>query len=143
MPSRTFGAPEGSASNEGEYSSNSGPSMRTRLAGKISLSSIRSMRPSFSFARGGNNLASPSIPGTERPPIPTMMQSSGEVYSTPLPKLSMTVLSIVRFLHHNPHNRIDSILEDNACRILICKCLNTFSAVHGERWVYCGAFVHR
>ncbi|KAH9478348.1 Major facilitator superfamily multidrug transporter mfsB [Psilocybe cubensis] len=36
----------------------------------------------------------PSTPSTERAPIPTMMQSTGEVYMTPLPKLSMVVLSI-------------------------------------------------
>ncbi|KAF9557623.1 major facilitator superfamily MFS-1 [Agrocybe pediades] len=35
-----------------------------------------------------------STPSTERAPIPTMMQSSAEVYATPLPKLTMIVLSI-------------------------------------------------
>jgi hypothetical protein len=35
-------------------------------------------------------------PVGERPPIPSALQPSKEIYSTPLPMLSMIVLSIVR-----------------------------------------------
>ncbi|KAF9530140.1 hypothetical protein CPB83DRAFT_851026 [Crepidotus variabilis] len=93
VPSRTFGTPVATDAAEGAGHTDDSPSMGRRLLGSISLSSLRNARPSFSFSRGGNSTIS-STPETERPPIPTMMQSSGEVYSTPLPKLSMTVLSI-------------------------------------------------
>jgi len=51
--------------------------------------------PSFSSPLGGpeDDEASPKST-SDRPPIPTMTPSSGEVYTTPLPTLSMIVLSI-------------------------------------------------
>ncbi|KAA1472420.1 major facilitator superfamily MFS-1 [Dentipellis sp. KUC8613] len=39
--------------------------------------------------------AQPGTPQPERPPIPSALQQASEAYSTPLPKLSMIVLSIV------------------------------------------------
>lgn len=68
------------------------PSTAHRILGRISFSSLRRGRPSFLNSGNGD---SPSTPSTERPPIPTMMNGSGEAYMTPLPKLSMVVLSIV------------------------------------------------
>lgn len=63
-----------------------------------SMSSQR--RPSFaarwrrpSNSTAGGNDDQPSIP-FERPPIPSAFEPTGEVYSTPLPALSMIVLSI-------------------------------------------------
>ncbi|KAF8965060.1 hypothetical protein BDZ97DRAFT_1757483 [Flammula alnicola] len=67
------------------------PSAARRILGRISFSSLRRGRPSFLTPRGEG---APSTPSTERAPIPTMMHASGEAYMTPLPKLSMIVLSI-------------------------------------------------
>jgi hypothetical protein len=44
-------------------------------------------------ANGANGLLSPSA---ERAPIPSALQQTGETNTTPLPILSMIVLSIVR-----------------------------------------------
>jgi len=93
-PSRTFGLPEASRDGIGAIPSAQEPSGVRRLLGRVSLSSFKNARPSFSFSIGKT-----TEPGTERPPIPTMMKPSGEIYSTPLPRLSMTVLSIVRFIY--------------------------------------------
>ncbi|KIM47000.1 hypothetical protein M413DRAFT_440546 [Hebeloma cylindrosporum] len=85
---RSFGTPldvEGDAEPPRED-----PGSLRRILGKISFSSLRG-RPSF-VNHGAEN--TPPTQGTERAPIPTMMQSSGEAYTTPLPKLSMIVLSI-------------------------------------------------
>jgi len=87
---RSFGTPldvEGDAEPPRE---NPGAAVR-QILGRISFSSLRG-RPSV-VNHGAQN--SPPTPSAERAPIPTMMQSSGEAYMTPLPKLSMIVLSIV------------------------------------------------
>ncbi|KDR80263.1 hypothetical protein GALMADRAFT_242597 [Galerina marginata CBS 339.88] len=89
---RSFGAPE-SLPEDGNESSNPEPSAARRILGKMSLSSLRRGRASFVTPRGEGG-PPPSTPSAERAPIPTMMQSSGETYMTPLPKLSMVVLSI-------------------------------------------------
>jgi hypothetical protein len=91
-PSRTFGLAE-AASDDAAAATHSEASGVRRLLGKVSLSSFKNARPSFSFSIGRNN----TDPGADRPPIPTMMKPSGEIYSTPLPRLPMIVLSIVRF----------------------------------------------
>ncbi|PPQ77975.1 hypothetical protein CVT25_015442 [Psilocybe cyanescens] len=88
---RSFGMP--SADEDEGLVQEEEPSTARRILGKISLSSFRRSRPSFANSMA-NRESNPSIPSTERAPIPTMMQSSGEVYMTPLPKLSMVVLSI-------------------------------------------------
>ncbi|KAJ7108561.1 hypothetical protein C8R44DRAFT_884628 [Mycena epipterygia] len=68
-----------------------------KLIGRISFGNSQH-RPSFvSRWRNGSNEeggGTPNTPNQERPPIPTMMQSSAETYATPLPVLSMIVLSI-------------------------------------------------
>jgi len=84
-PTRTFGPVEDDTERADHTS--------RRLSAKISFGRLKLGRPSFAFSRGNNSQI--SVQGAERPPIPTMIHSSGEVYSTPLPKLSMIVLSIV------------------------------------------------
>ena len=90
VPVRSFGTLD-SARNEvppGETS------VAQRFLGRISLGNLRGPRPSLSSLRR-NGEPAPPTPKSDRPPIPTMMQPSGEAYSTPLPTLSMVVLSIV------------------------------------------------
>jgi hypothetical protein len=88
VPVRTFGRLDSSVTESG----NDGPiSTARRFLGRMSLGNLKGGRPSFgSFRRDGL-----PTPKPDRPAIPTMMQPSGEAYSTPLPKLSMVVLSIV------------------------------------------------
>jgi hypothetical protein len=73
------------------------------------------------------------MPTSERPPIPSALQPSGEPCTTPLPVLSMTVLSIVSSasVYHliSPHR----LPADYAWRVSFCECLNTVFVVHGER----------
>ena len=93
VPVRTFGRLD--ASSSVTESGNDGPpgaiSTARRFLGRILLGNLKGGRPSFgSFREDG--LATPK---PDRPAIPTMMQPSGETYSTPLPKISMVVLSIV------------------------------------------------
>lgn len=85
---RTFGLPEAGVDEQVETIAE--PTGKRRLLGKISLSSFKNARSSFSIGKNATES------NTERPPIPTMMKPSGEIYSTPLPKLPMIVLSIVR-----------------------------------------------
>lgn len=70
-------------------------------------STIRRVVSKLSFNKDGHSLASRwknlqnaegSTPASERAPIPTMMQTQNEVYATPLPVLSMIVLSIVSLI---------------------------------------------
>jgi len=91
---RTFGIQD-PASDPLENSSTSESNLARRMLGRISFGSLNgSLR---SRLRDGDVGSSASSPGTVgRPPVPTVMQSSGEVYATPLPILSMIVLSIVR-----------------------------------------------
>jgi len=96
---RTFGIQD-PAGDPLENSSTSESNLARRMLGCISFGSLNgSLR---SRLRDGDVGSSASSPGTVgRPPVPTVMQSSGEVYATPLPILSMIVLSIVRitFVH--------------------------------------------
>ncbi|KAJ3514284.1 hypothetical protein NLJ89_g2460 [Agrocybe chaxingu] len=85
IPVRSFGSAEPAS----EPGNDDQQSTARRIFGRISFSKLR---PSFSTSRNEDG-ALPLTSGSERPPIPTM-QASGEVYSTPLPKLSMIVLSI-------------------------------------------------
>lgn len=96
---RSFGTPELTLEDGNEYpqgsTSSEEPSAARRILGKISLSSFRRGRQSVTNPSQGDSRDA-TTQSSERVPIPTMMQSSGEVYMTPLPKLSMVVLSIVR-----------------------------------------------
>ncbi|KAJ6470651.1 hypothetical protein C8R47DRAFT_757411 [Mycena vitilis] len=93
-PRRSFGPDESALDDSPETPEHN----RVRnLIGRISFGNLSQHRPSFAsrWRNGGEDgEASPGTPRTERAPIPTMMQSSGETYATPLPVLSMIVLSI-------------------------------------------------
>ncbi|TFK67854.1 major facilitator superfamily MFS-1 [Pluteus cervinus] len=91
LPRRTFGVDE-SALDDSE-TPNEGNAVQ-RLLRRISTSASQH-RPSFVLRWRNDATDADGTEGpSERPPIPTMMQSSGETYSTPLPGLSMVVLSI-------------------------------------------------
>jgi hypothetical protein len=90
LPGRSFGRQDSSSGNEALPRETF--TVRRFLGGRMSLGNLG--RPIFgSFRRDGE--AALSTPKSDRPAIPTMMQPSGEVYSTPLPMISMVVLSIV------------------------------------------------
>jgi len=91
---RSFGIPEAPTEDSNEASSTVQPSVARRLLGSVASGSWIKGRTSFSASRE-ESARHTSSPSTERAPIPTMMQSSGEIYTTPLPKLTMLVLSIV------------------------------------------------
>lgn len=112
---------------------NPSPSTAHRILGRISFSSLRRGRPSFLGSR--NDGGSVSTPSTERPPIPTMMNASAEAYMTPLPKLSMIVLSIVsaQFLLSGHGGGPERYNVDYARRILIRKRFNAISPFYGQR----------
>lgn len=120
LPRRTFGVNE-SALDDSEGLPDQG-AMRTIL-GRFSFGAQH--RPSF-VARWrrtaeGDDASLNSTPGGERPPIPTMMQPSGEAYTTPLPVLSMIVLSIVsdatcRSDIRDQRTRLDRLCLASSCR---------------------------
>ena len=91
VPIRSFGS---QGSGLGDDTSEAPASTTQRILGRISFGSFRH-RPSFLNRVNEQDSATPT---PERAPIPTMMQPSSEVYTTPLPILSMIVLSIVSFI---------------------------------------------
>jgi len=95
-PRRSFGVNESALDDDNETPQYEQNAVR-RILHRFSFGSSRH-RPSFT-ARWRNNVDEEGgmvMPTSERPPIPTMMQPAGEAYTTPLPVLSMIVLSIVR-----------------------------------------------
>ena len=106
LPRRSFGGPtdESALDVNDNLSSNEAASPRTLGgAGRVSFGTMNH-RPSFlaRWRRGGQDEesagATPRSPMPERPPIPSMIQPANEPESTPLPKLSMIVFCIVRFV---------------------------------------------
>ncbi|KAJ6595888.1 hypothetical protein DFH09DRAFT_1135898 [Mycena vulgaris] len=93
-PRRSFGPDDSALDDRPESPEQTGV---RRLIDRISFGNSQH-RPSFAarWRYGSNDEGNDmtSTPTTERPPIPTMMQPAGETYSTPLPTLSMIVLSI-------------------------------------------------
>ncbi|KAF5381368.1 hypothetical protein D9615_008304 [Tricholomella constricta] len=95
IPIRTFGVqgPGGDAQDNAQEE----PTLLRRVLSRISFRSKRH-RPSttsqWDSPTSQDGAAAILSPTTERAPIPTMIQPSGEVYTTPLPVLSMIVLSI-------------------------------------------------
>lgn len=72
-----------------------------RPSGRVSFSSMLRHRPSFisRWKNGGvDEEAGVSSPRPDRAPIPSALQPPPEVYATPLPTLSMVVLSIVSLM---------------------------------------------
>jgi hypothetical protein len=100
QPVRAFGIQDPVAPSQLlDSSSSSEHSTIRRILGRVSLGGLR--KSSNSPLAGlrereadGISTATPT-PSMSRPPVPTVMQSSGEAYTTPLPILSMIVLSIV------------------------------------------------
>ncbi|KAH7920186.1 major facilitator superfamily MFS-1 [Leucogyrophana mollusca] len=88
-PRRSFGIP---ASGIDEQAGESG---RERRSSRRVSANHSQHRPSFAsrWTINGDEESGVKSPGTERPPIPNALQT-GEAYSTPLPALSMIVLSI-------------------------------------------------
>lgn len=72
-------------------STRSGHSRLRRLLSRVSLPGSN---PRLSRVHSVTSIDSLKTAVTERPPIPTMMPPSDELYATPLPVLSMVVLSI-------------------------------------------------
>jgi hypothetical protein len=100
VPRRSFGVDESALDDEETQGSNSSDiNPARRFLGRISFGGSH-RRPSFisqwrRTADEEGGLGAISLP--ERPPIPSALQPGGEVYTTPLPALSMIVLSIVRW----------------------------------------------
>ncbi|TFK19579.1 major facilitator superfamily MFS-1 [Coprinopsis marcescibilis] len=86
-PIRSFGLQDGTQ--ESDEAQLNTPSAMRRMLGRLSFSSSK-RRPSFLRRHDEEGEDIPM----ERPPIPSMMQTGGETYTTPLPMLSMIVLSI-------------------------------------------------
>ena len=103
-PVRAFGIQDPAVDPVGQLDT-SESNLARRMLRRISFGSFSgSLR---SRLRDGDVDSSASTPGTVgRPPVPTVMQASGEVYATSLPILSMIVLSIVWIsllcLRHDP-----------------------------------------
>ena len=107
-----------------------------RFSGRVSFSSLLHHRPSFAsrWKRGVvDEEAGVSSPRPERPLIPSALQPPPEVYSTPLPILSMIVLSIVGHILFIYNDYALRLLLDYVGRILVCKRFRTISAIHGRR----------
>lgn len=98
QPVRTFGIQDPNTESAEQGSSSSGePNIARRILGRISFNSLRNSTGSLLSRRrdGDGDNSSTSFPNTSgRPPVPTVMQVAGEAYTTPLPILSMIVLSI-------------------------------------------------
>lgn len=104
LPRRTFGVQEPAADGHDETVDQE-PTLLRRILSRIPFGN-RNHLPSF-ISRWREPTGLEETPGdltgaSERPPIPTMIQTPGEIYATPLPILSMIVLSIVRAISiHN------------------------------------------
>ncbi|KAI0056222.1 major facilitator superfamily MFS-1 [Artomyces pyxidatus] len=90
-PRRVFGFEEPSPADDDAFTASPGSQSRT---GRISF--LQGRRPSFAARWRGQSDEENTAAGTsdERPPIPSALHQSGEAYTTPLPTLSMIVLSI-------------------------------------------------
>ena len=89
---RTFGPLEDLTVDADDVPGQAPQSTLRRLMNKFPF---RRGRPTYSIIEEEDDNRTTHSRATERAPIPTMMQSSAEAYSTPLPKLSLIVLSIV------------------------------------------------
>lgn len=98
-PRRVFGVDE-SALDVNDTPGSAAGREQHRVQGRVSFNQSQ-RKPSF-ISRWRRNQdeedgLGPTSPA-ERPPIPSALEPKGESYSTPLPTLSMIVLSIVRYL---------------------------------------------
>lgn len=115
---RTFGPDESAV----DVEDSPGPSQRPssyfdhrRQPGRGSISHSNP-RPSALRWRGTiDDDELPTEPSQDKPAIPSALQNPREEYSTPLPTLSMIVLSIVCLPRRNFHFRIIEIMIDRLC----------------------------
>lgn len=141
-PVRTFGIqdPDTSAAHQ-ESPSSSEPNVARRILGRISFGSLHK-KPSPLLSRPrdveGDSTSSPSATG--RPPVPTVMQPSGETYTTPLPLLSMIVLSIVRVSFPRICLCLTHPITDYVGRVSFCQRFHPIPSFHGQRCAQCLAF---
>ena len=138
-PRRSFGIDESALgiNNDTPGSLITGGEQRRILGlGRISFNQIQH-KPSLTSrwrSRDEEDGIPPASPG--RPPIPSALEPKGESYSTPLPALSMIVLSIVRTLTSLVGGFTDaSLCEDYAWRISDSQCFDSVYVVHGEGYV--------
>ena len=113
-------------------------SQSRRPSGRVSFSALLQHRPSFvnrwrsgAMDEENGELASPK---PERPPIPSALQPPPEVYSTPLPTLSMIVLSIVSQFNLSLYVTLQMYLSrdiDHAGRIPVGKRICPILTIHG------------
>lgn len=126
-PRRSFGVPNAlGIQHDGEISDVRDSSRQPRSTSWI--------RPNiFSLLTNHDEELGVKSPTSERPPIPSALHVR-EPDSTPLPALSMIVLSIVSvpspaFYHGSQHH------VDYAWGVLVCKRIDAILALHGQRYV--------
>lgn len=111
------------------------PGQGRRPSGRVSFSTALHHKPSFvsRWKNAANDEETGSI-SSPKPAIPSALQPTPEVYTTPLPTLSMVVLSIVSDQVRCPINSLFDVFVDNARRIPLCQCLCAVLTVHGRRY---------
>jgi hypothetical protein len=96
-PRRSFGIDESALDDNSDTPASLSGGEQRRILGRVSFNQSQH-KPSFTSRwRSGQDEEggiAAEVPG--RPPIPSALEPKGESYSTPLPVLSMIVLSIVR-----------------------------------------------
>ena len=96
-PGRVFGPNTSDATADAfVQSQGSDPQSARRPSARVSFSGL-TRKPSIlsRWSRAGEDEESGLMQPPERPAIPSALQAPGEAYATPLPVLSMIVLSIV------------------------------------------------
>ena len=99
----------------------------------MSFSNVLKHRPSF-IDRWKSQAADEeaNVPASPKPAIPSALQPPPEVYSTPLPLLSMVVLSIVSAVPFVCFFCALMIVVDYARRVPISECVRAVFVVYGR-----------
>ncbi|KAK7044747.1 histone H2B [Favolaschia claudopus] len=92
-PNRIFGPPPDESALDDSPDTPERNRIR-KFVGRLSFGNLSQHRPSFARSRNSGEDGVSGTPRNERPPIPSVVMTSAEVYATPLPVLSMIVLSI-------------------------------------------------
>ena len=137
-PRRTFGPDDssgGDASTPTLNQSSDSPQGR-RNSARVSFSALR--KPSFTLLRR-STVDEETGEGSvvpDKPAIPSALQQS-EAYTTPLPTLSMVVLSIVSVILASGALSCDymRVPAGHARRVLVGQCLRAIHTVYGTRCV--------
>lgn len=132
-PRRTFGADDSALDDTDTTPTRS--ALR-RAIPRISFGSLH--RPSFRFKNSSDNEDGAVVsPTADKAPIPSVTQPAPEVYATPLPVLSMIVLSIVRlYLTSISSSLFKGFVLDSLGRIPVCERFHAIFVVHGQRRAY-------